>query len=49
MLRQVSERNAEDWIRWAREPGHDSYCRFHRDRFFELVPTPRSTSTRLFR
>jgi SAM-dependent methyltransferase len=38
MLRQAWDRNAEDWIRWAREPGHDSYWRFHRDRFFELVP-----------
>jgi SAM-dependent methyltransferase len=38
MLRQAWERNADDWIRWAREPGHDSYWRFHRDRFLELVP-----------
>jgi SAM-dependent methyltransferase len=40
MLRQAWERNAEAWIRWAREPGHDSYWRFHRDRFLELVPAP---------
>jgi SAM-dependent methyltransferase len=40
MLREGWERNAEDWIRWARAPGHDSYWRFHRDRFFELVPPP---------
>jgi SAM-dependent methyltransferase len=40
MLRQTWERNAEAWIRWAREPGHDSYWRFHRDRFFELMPSP---------
>jgi SAM-dependent methyltransferase len=40
MLRQAWERNAEDWIRWARQPGHDSYWRFHRDRFFEVVPPP---------
>jgi SAM-dependent methyltransferase len=40
MLRQAWERNAEDWIRWAREPDHDSYWRFHRDRFLELVPAP---------
>jgi len=40
MLRQAWERNAQDWIRWAREPGHDSYWRFHRDRFLELVPAP---------
>jgi SAM-dependent methyltransferase len=40
MLRQAWERIADDWIRWAREPGHDSYWRFHRDRFLELVPAP---------
>jgi SAM-dependent methyltransferase len=40
MLRQAWERNADDWIRWARKPGHDSYWRFHRDRFLELVPAP---------
>src|SRR5213079_2235883 len=34
------EGQAEHWVRWAREPGHDSYWRFHRDRFFELVPAP---------
>jgi SAM-dependent methyltransferase len=40
MLRQAWERNADNWIRWAREPGHDSYWRFHRDRFIELIPAP---------
>lgn len=40
MLREAWERNAEDWIHWAREPGHDSYWRFHRDRFLQLVPPP---------
>jgi SAM-dependent methyltransferase len=34
------EGQAERWMRWAREPGHDSYWRFHRDRFLELVPPP---------
>ncbi len=34
------ERQAEAWVRWAREPGHDSYWRFHRDRFLDLVPPP---------
>lgn len=34
------DRNAGNWIRWAREPGHDSYWRWHRDQFFELVPPP---------
>lgn len=39
-LRDAWERNAADWVRWARKPGHDSYWRFHRDRFLELVPEP---------
>ena len=34
------DRNAAAWIRWAREPGHDSYWRFHRDAFLSLVPSP---------
>jgi len=34
------ERHAADWIRWAREPAHDSYWRFHRDPFLGLVPSP---------
>lgn len=34
------ERQAEDWVRWAREPGHDSHWLFHRDRFLDLVPPP---------
>jgi hypothetical protein len=35
------EAEAENWIRWARTPGHDShwYCR---DAFFEeILPPPR--------
>lgn len=39
-LSQAWEDNAADWIAWAREPGHDSYWRFHRDLFLELVPPP---------
>lgn len=34
------EEHAAAWIRWAREPQHDSYWRFHRDTFFELLPPP---------
>ena len=34
------DREAENWVRWARKPGHDSYWRFHRDAFFRLVPPP---------
>jgi SAM-dependent methyltransferase len=39
-LQDAWERNAADWVRWARKPGHDSYWRFHRDRFLDLVPAP---------
>lgn len=39
-LREAWDVNAERWVRWAREPGHDSYWQFHRDRFFENVPPP---------
>jgi SAM-dependent methyltransferase len=39
-LREAWEENAADWVKWAREPGHDSYWRFHRDLFLELVPPP---------
>lgn len=39
-LSDAWEREAVRWIRWARAPGHDSYWRFHRDQFLELVPAP---------
>ena len=39
-LRDAWERNARDWVLWAREPGHDSYWRFHRERFLDLLPPP---------
>jgi SAM-dependent methyltransferase len=34
------EEQAPNWIRWAREPGHDSYWRFHRDAFLASLPAP---------
>jgi SAM-dependent methyltransferase len=34
------ERNARTWIAWARAEGHDSYWRFNRDLFLEVVPRP---------
>jgi SAM-dependent methyltransferase len=41
-LRAAWERNAADWIRWARDPaeldGH--YVRYHRELFLELLPPP---------
>jgi SAM-dependent methyltransferase len=39
-LRDAWEAEARNWIAWARKPGHDSYWRFHRDRFLELLPPP---------
>jgi SAM-dependent methyltransferase len=39
-LRDAWEQNAAAWIRWAREPGHDSYWRFHREEFLSIVPSP---------
>jgi SAM-dependent methyltransferase len=39
-LRDAWEREANPWIQWARAPGHDSYWRFHRDQFLELLPGP---------
>lgn len=39
-LRDAWEAEARNWAAWAREPGHDSYWRFHRDRFLELLPPP---------
>jgi SAM-dependent methyltransferase len=32
-------KHAEEWLCWARVPGHDSYWRFHRDAFLPMVPT----------
>ncbi len=40
MLRDAWDRHAAEWIMWARAPGHDSYWRFHRDAFLDLVPAP---------
>jgi SAM-dependent methyltransferase len=39
-LREAWEEHAAAWTAWAREPEHDSYWRFHRDAFLELVPRP---------
>lgn len=39
-LASAWEGSAAAWIAWARTPGHDSYWRFHRDAFFELLPPP---------
>ena len=39
-LSEAWEKEAARWIKWAREPGHDSYWQFPRDQFFELLPKP---------
>jgi SAM-dependent methyltransferase len=39
-LRGAWEEQAEAWTRWARAPLHDSYWRFGRPAFFELLPVP---------
>jgi SAM-dependent methyltransferase len=40
VLSEFWEEQAEAWVHWARKPGHDSYWRFHRDRFLKLLPQP---------
>jgi SAM-dependent methyltransferase len=37
------EAQAENWLAWARTPGHDAYWRY-RDTFFALVPPPRAAT-----
>jgi SAM-dependent methyltransferase len=39
-LRERWEAEAGQWIAWARRPGHDSYWRFHRAQFLQLLPPP---------
>jgi ubiquinone/menaquinone biosynthesis C-methylase UbiE len=34
------EQEAENWVRWVRRPGHDSYDHFNGAAFFEIVPAP---------
>ena len=34
------EAQSQQWIQWARQPGHDSYWQYHRDQFLELLPPP---------
>ena len=40
VLRDAWDAHAQEWISWARAPGHDSYWQFHRDAFLPLVPPP---------
>src|SRR5580700_3972745 len=39
-LREAWESHAEEWIRWVRTPGHDSYEQFHGRQFLSLLPQP---------
>jgi SAM-dependent methyltransferase/predicted kinase len=39
-LRLAWEQNATAWTDWARKPDHDSYWRFGRAAFFDLLPLP---------
>ena len=39
-LRDAWEAEAGNWVEWARRAGHDSYGKFHRDAFLELLPPP---------
>jgi SAM-dependent methyltransferase len=39
-LRLAWDEHAAEWIRWAREPGFDTYWRFGRDAFFSMLPPP---------
>jgi SAM-dependent methyltransferase len=39
-LREAWDAEAAAWIAWVRRPGNDSYDKFHRDQFFEIVPPP---------
>lgn len=34
------EEQAANWVRWAREPGHDSSWTSHREAFLSLLPPP---------
>jgi SAM-dependent methyltransferase len=39
-LRDAWEAEAENWAAWARSAHHDSYHKFHRDTFLELLSPP---------
>lgn len=39
-LRAAWDQQSEAWTRWARAPEHDSYWRFGRAEFFQLLPAP---------
>src|SRR5271165_3621610 len=45
-MRNAWDLHADEWISWARAPGHDSYWRFHREAFLPLVPGEHGSVTR---
>lgn len=38
-LREAWEEHAAAFVAWVRKPDHDTYWRFHRDLFLEIVPS----------
>jgi ubiquinone/menaquinone biosynthesis C-methylase UbiE len=39
-LGEAWREHSAKWLRWAREPGHDSYWTFHREAFLPSLPPP---------
>ncbi|HEY7023840.1 MAG TPA: class I SAM-dependent methyltransferase [Candidatus Limnocylindrales bacterium] len=39
-LAEKWDAEADNWVAWARKPGHDSYWQFHRDLYRRLLPEP---------
>lgn len=39
-LGEAWEKEAANWVRWARAPGHDTYWTFHRELFLASLPSP---------
>jgi SAM-dependent methyltransferase len=39
-LADSGESQSSQWVEWARTPGLDSYWRYHRDQFLQLLPPP---------
>src|SRR5687767_8802221 len=37
-IQRLWEERAQEWIAWARTPGHDAYWAYHRSFFEEILP-----------
>jgi SAM-dependent methyltransferase len=46
-MRDAWEEHAENWVRWARTPGHDAYWWYSPGFFDELVPPPGTLTVEL--